>query len=90
MNEKQSTLLQVGIVVAVVMGIVPPWTDSRLLMDGHLAMQGAAGYSFILNPPKTEVLHIITLDVSRLVVQWVVVALATGCGVLYLRESSKQ
>ena len=69
------------------MGIFPPWTDSFHYESLH--SQGAAGYGFILDPPKTEMLHSITIDVSRLLVQWVVVALAVGCGLLYLREPTK-
>ena len=91
MNAKQRALLQVGTAVAALMGIFPPWSDSFLYTDSSLQVhtQGAAGYSFILDPPKAEMLHTITIDVSRLFVQWVVVALAVGCGFLYLREPSK-
>ena len=35
-------------------------------------------------------LHTISIDVSQLIVQWVVVAMAVGCGLLYLREPSKK
>lgn len=87
MNAKKRRLLQVGIAVAVLMGVFPPWTDSFHYEQLH--SQGAAGYAFILDPPKTEMLHSITIDVSRLLVQWVVVGLAVGCGMLFLREQTK-
>ena len=87
MNAKQRRLLQIGIAAAVLMGIFPPWTDSFQYETVH--SQGAAGYSFILDPPKAELLHSITIDLSRLVVQWVVVVLAVGGSVLYCRGPSK-
>jgi hypothetical protein len=92
MNAKQRTLLQVGIAVAAIMGIFPPWTDSFFLADEstQLHSQGSAGYSFIFNPPKAQMLHTITIDGSQLFVQWIVVALAVGCGLLFLREPSKK
>lgn len=68
------------------MGIFPPWTDSFHYEQLH--SQGAAGYSFIFDPPRAQLLHSITIDVSRLFVQWVVVALTVGCGFLYLKEQS--
>jgi hypothetical protein len=88
MNAKQRSAVQVGIAVAVLMGIFPPWTDS--FRFEQVISQGAAGYSFILDPPKAEYFHTITIDLSRLLVQWVVVALAVACGFLSLREPSKQ
>jgi len=89
MNAKQRRLLQVGIAVAVLMGVFPPWTDSFRNEHLHLHSQGAAGYAFILDPPKTKMLHSITIDGTRLLVQWIVVGLAVGCGLLYLREPTK-
>jgi len=51
MNAKQRRLLQAGIAVAVLMEVFPPWTDSFRFEQFH--SQGAAGYAFILDPPKT-------------------------------------
>lgn len=88
-NPNQRKPLQVGIAVAVLMGIFPPWTDSFLLdsgTQGRVQSQGSAGYAFILAPPKAEFLHSITIDITRLLVQWVVVALAVGFGTLCLGE----
>lgn len=87
MNAKQRKLLQVGIVVAVLMGVFPPWMDSFSYEQLH--SQGAGGYAFIFDPPKAEILHTVSIDLSRLVVQWVVVALAVGGGILFLREPTK-
>jgi hypothetical protein len=92
MNTKQRKLLQAGIAVAALMGIFPPWTDSFLFnsTDSQFHSQGSAGFAFIFNPPKAEMLHTISIDVSQLFVQWVVVAMAVGCGLLFLREPSKK
>lgn len=87
MDVKQRKLLLVGIAAAVLMGVFPPWTDSFRYEQAH--SQGAAGYAFIFDPPKAEIMHTVSIDVSRLVVQWVVVALAVGGGMLFLREPSK-
>ena len=96
MNAKQKKILVVGVAVAVLMGVFPPWTDSFLLDSGEqgkIQSQSAAGYSLILDPPQAQpgmqLLHTFTIDISRLFVQWVVVAMAVGGGLVYFREPSK-
>jgi len=92
MSEKQRKLLLVGIAVAGFMGVFPPWTD-RFFLDsgssGSLQAQGPCGYSFILDPPQAKMFHTVAIDVGRLVVQWAVVAIAVGGGLVFLREPSE-
>jgi hypothetical protein len=98
MNAKQKKILVVGIAVAVLMGVFPPWTDSFLFdsgAEGKFQSQSPAGYSFIADPPhaanpQMQMLHTFTIDVSRLFVQWVVVVLAVGGGLVYFREPAKK
>ena len=68
MNRKQIIVLWIGIAAIVFMGIVPPWVVS---IQGAIEQRG---YGFILIPPE-KYCHINT---SRLYVQWIMVAVATG------------
>jgi hypothetical protein len=78
-------LIYLGIAAAILLGIFPPWTATS---TAHI--QGASlrdlqcswGYSFILTPPKHPV-ETFTIDWGRLVGQWVGIASAVGCGLLY-------
>jgi hypothetical protein len=98
MNTKQKKILVFGIAVAVLMGAFPPWSD-RLFYDsgaqGTIQSQSSAGYSFIADPPRAanpevQMLHTFTIDVRQLFVQWVIVALAVGGGLVYFREPAKR
>ena len=70
MNPKQRRLVQVGIAVAILMGLFPPWTDAFSFANesGQYGSQGPAGYSFILDPPTAEMFHTIKIDAARLLV----------------------
>jgi hypothetical protein len=70
MNRKQIKCLWIGIVVFIIMGLFPPF---RWTSGGFL------GYRFLLYPLG----HI---DISRLFVQWVIVAAITGGLLLTLQE----
>ena len=87
MNAQQRSFFQVGITIAVLMGVFPPWTDS--FRCEQLRSQSAAGYAFILQPPKARMLHRIAIDLRRLVVQWAVLGLVVDYGWLYLRDSTQ-
>lgn len=91
MNRAQKVVLTIGAVVAICMGLVPPWSHTFSLLS--TSQSKPAGYSFILCPPMPEVnapAYGVRLDSSRLVIQWVVIAIATGMGLtlLHRRENS--
>jgi hypothetical protein len=97
MKARQKQVLIVGIAVAVLMGVFPPWTDSFLLdsgAQGKIQSQSSVGYSFIFDPPQAQpqmqMFHTFAIDIRRLFVEWVVVALAVGGGLVYFREPVKK
>jgi len=84
-------LLQFGIAAVVLMGIFPPWIYTSTLQIPGASLQDLQcswGYSFILDPPTHKVATF-TIDVSRLVGQWVGVALIAGCIWLYYRPNRR-
>lgn len=87
MNENQKRLLLIGIAIAVLMGLVPPWTTTLHYQSIHL--ERPAGYSFIFAPPKAELLDSVGIDFRRLLLQWTALALATGGGLIFFREPTK-
>jgi hypothetical protein len=86
-------LLQFGIVIAVLMAIFPPWTDTYIAAAPSVYwqdLQGSIGYSFILTPEKPfDNSHVIAMDLSRLVGQWIGLALAMGCIWFYRRSNRR-
>ena len=88
MNPKQNKLLQIGLPVMVLMGLVPPWTATLHYQSIH--WQRSAGYSLIFEPPKAEGLYSVTIDFGRLLVQWAAVSFVIGGGIFYFREPEKK
>lgn len=86
-------LLQIGAVVAVLMAIFPPWTDTYIPAapsEYWQDLQCSIGYSFILTPEKPfDNSHVIAMDLSRLVGQWIGLALAMGCVWFYRRPNRR-
>jgi hypothetical protein len=73
-SYKRIICLWIGIVVFIIMGLFPPW----ITKSGGMFL----GYSFLLR----EFGHI---DISRLAVQWIIVAVITGGLFLAFQEKKK-
>lgn len=85
LNAQQRILVVVGVSVMILMGLFPPWTHTFKYKS--VDSREPAGYSFILTPPEKKQQSIpfgIELDVTRLSVQWIIVILATGLGVMLI------
>ena len=68
MNVNQKTVVLVGIIVVVIMGLIPPWwAPSSDTSD----IQVSKGYSPIFNPPDV----VSKVNVPRLIMQWAAVVL---------------
>lgn len=84
---------QFGISVAVLMAIFPPWTDTYIAAAPSpywQDLQCSIGYSFILTPEKPfDHSHVIAMDISRLVGQWIGLALVMGCVSFYRRPNRR-
>jgi hypothetical protein len=94
LNSQQLTAVKVGIALLVLMGIFPPWrhTFSMSLGGDRFHSERPADYYAIFAPPKPpEDLIAIgwttNIDFGRLVLQWVVVAVATFGGIFLLGQT---
>lgn len=82
LNEKQRKVVILGIVLFILMGLFPPWIYT--LNAQSINREKPAGYALIISPPEPEknaVAFGVKIDISRLIVQWLVLATATGFGV---------
>lgn len=93
MNKRQTIALWIAIGLIALMGLVPPWAHSESSWGSSGGFGGgshhstgayAAGYGLIFWPPKPESgeLHV---DLSRLFIQWLIVAVVGGGLVWTLR-----
>jgi len=90
-NAKQRKIFQIGLLVAVLMGIFPPWTDTFSVdSNGTNVHSQGSEYAFIFNPPAATTFHTVSLDFGRLCIQWVVLGLAVGAGILTSQETNKK
>ena len=93
MNAKQKTVILIGIFIILFMALVPPWETQPGGVSGPSLQMG---YGFILDPPvpgffnesiRIESLHIFsTVNMSRLIMQWVAVVLMVIGFLLILRD----
>ena len=79
-NSKQKKILIVGIVIVLLIGILPPWNYTYKYSSTY--RETDAGYSFIMSPPTAQGRQGIKIDISRLVIQWIVTIVATTAGVM--------
>jgi hypothetical protein len=75
------------------MAIFPPWTDTYTAAASSeywQDLQCSIGYSFILTPEKPfDNSHVIAMDLSRLIGQWIGLALAMECVWFYRRPNRR-
>lgn len=73
MNDKQKKALWLGIAIMAAMGIYPPWN----FQSSQASIPELIGYSWIFLPARTWT-EANVIDVTRLTIQWIVVALITA------------
>lgn len=87
MNRRQTTCLWAGIAVFVLMGLFPPWyvppSSTPRSRDNYIQPVGWADFHryqffFTKNPGP--------IDMPRLVIQWIIVAVVTGGLMLTFRR----
>lgn len=82
MRLRQVVVMWLGIIVVVVMGLFPPWRVNAV------DFSVSEGYGFIWHPPEYRspdgYRSGMQIDLTRLVVQWVMVASVTGGMILTL------
>ena len=105
MNRKQLLVLWIGVSLIFLMCLFPPWVRFREgfsvpgLSDNPYmtSSRESVGYYCIAKPPgkmDVKAKYLLSygqfyLDISRLVVQCIVVALLTGAGIYTLRVKGK-
>ena len=73
MTEKQKKVIIVGIIIIMFMGLFPPWAYFLKTEKGEL--KSPVGYGLIFSPPKyAGGTARVNIDISRLIIQWVVVS----------------
>lgn len=83
MNKRQLVTLWIGIGLFVLMGIFPPWLRTGFkTIFGAGRYTAAAGYAPIFLPPA----YALSVDASRLFLQWGIVALVTGGFIVTFRK----
>lgn len=82
LNASQMKILSVGVIVACLMILFPPWTQ------GARGVYTSAGYGFLFYSPEPS-FGGIYIDVRRLLVQLGLVALVTGWSVFLMGKGRK-
>jgi hypothetical protein len=83
LNRLQARILIASAALFIAMGLFPPWTYTFDYQSAH--SEKPAGYSMIIVPPASEEdspLYGVHLDMPRLMVQWLVLSVATAGAVL--------
>lgn len=90
LDKRQQHIVLAGTALFILMGLFPPWTYT-----GDTGHEKPAGYALIITPPEPpsvlgrvyrrfKDVKGVKLDWSRLIVQWLVVAAATGVAMFLL------
>lgn len=91
LNDKQQKIVIIGVVLFVLMGLIPPWTYTLETQAIHRAKP--AGYALIISPPdpeKNAAAFGVRIDISRLIIQWLVLTAATSLGAYITRSNDKK
>jgi hypothetical protein len=89
MNKNQKKVIIVGLVLIVLMGLFPPWIHTFNVKAVNIERAGNYGFMFSPPPPErnlsflNEKLWGVRLDVSRLLIQWILVVVIV-CGLVVL------
>ena len=83
-NTRQRVVIVVGLLVLVLMGLFPPW--EHVVTEGSSVWSRDAGYHPLVSPPAplTDGVQQVRVDVSRLLIQAVVAAVACAASVVGL------
>lgn len=93
MNGPQKKALVIGLLVAGLVGLFPPWERRGVLDYGPFVVQ--AGHAPLFLPPKPYLaggIRLVTYNVAylRLLVYWAIISLATIGALVLLGRTSKR
>jgi hypothetical protein len=75
--DAQRKIISMALILIILMGVFPPWKQS--FKTDQWQHEKPTGYGFIFHPPNpTESAYSLSLDFSRLFLQWGVVILVAG------------
>ena len=82
LNDRQRIIVVGGVILFVLMGLLPPWTQTWSHRSSYNV--SPLGYGLIVSPPVLE--HSqefsgVRIDLSRLIVQWLILTAVTILGV---------
>jgi hypothetical protein len=85
MKDFKGKIILIMLIIMIFMGVFPPWKQAFKFEEYQ--NENPAGYGFIFSPPRPHsIAYSVSLDVSRLLVQWVVVILAAGLFIFLSRS----
>jgi len=95
MNARQKITLLVGAFAIIVVGLFAPWRE-KADIPYKVHFDKSLGYSFLWSPPNSTLVGArqfsnlsnattIQVDVSRLFIEWIIVAIITTVLFLFLR-----
>ena len=90
-NSAQRKIIVLSITMYIVMGLFPPWVYTFDNKSTHT--ENPAGYAIIFNPPWAEGderRHGVHVDMSRITVQWITLAIVTAGALLLVSGSRKK
>lgn len=90
LNSKQTKVLIISIAIFILMGLYPPWVYTY--NNGSVHSEKPAEYELITEPPYPELERVqygVHLDISRLIVQWLVLLAATIGAILLVSSTHK-
>ena len=83
MNKKQKIVFLVGLGIIILMGLFPPW----YIYHPYGSRPGE--YAFIFSGSSSSDGTGVYIDIVRLLIQWVVVAIATAGIMLVLKDDTR-
>jgi hypothetical protein len=88
MENMRKKIISIAVVIIILMGVFPPWVEKFKMKDFQL--ERPLGYAFIFSPPETtNNAYGLSIDFSRLFLQWVVAILVVGLFIFVSRKGAK-
>ena len=88
MENMRKKIISVAVVIIILMGVFPPWVEKFKMKDFQL--ERPLGYAFIFSPPETtNNAYGLSIDFSRLFLQWGIVILVASLFIFLSRKGAR-
>ncbi len=84
--DTQRKIISIALIIIILVGVFPPWKQS--IRTPQLQLEKPLGYGFIFHPPRLSddyYAYSVSIDFSRLFLQWVVVILVAGLFIFIIK-----